>query len=87
MCIWVRLEMAQAMAVNPSKAPGRGAKSKKIHDMVTTKEIIEIVLQNLKVFYQRLKKQVKVEIIRILPCFQEEMMTQENSVGLENMMA
>jgi len=34
-------------------------------------------------FCKRLKKQVKVEIVKILPCFQEEMMVQENPIYLE----
>jgi len=34
---------------------------------------IKIVIQNLNVFYQRLEKQVKVEIVKILSYFQEEM--------------
>ena len=37
-------------------------------------------------FYRRLEKQVKVEIIRILPYFREEMMVKENPVELEKTM-
>ena len=34
-------------------------------------------------FCKRLEKQVEVEIIRILPYFQEEMMVQEDPIYLE----
>ena len=51
--------------------------------MVIIMKRIKVVIQNLKVFCNTLKKQVKLKIVKILPYFQEEMMVQEYVIRLE----
>ena len=53
-------------------AKGSRERGKIKHDMVTIKERIKVVIQNLKLFCKRVEKQIKVEIARILPYFSRE---------------
>jgi len=47
--------MAQAIAINQSKALGRGGKSERLYGMITTKKKFKVVFSSLRCFTKDLK--------------------------------